>query len=307
MILRCLSVRSAFIALTVLSIALATSESAQAGSNRRETRKPVLTKTKFDPTAERVELFKAMEDGLVETKVSAKDATGGVVYISNTSDKPLTVELPESFVAVQVLKQFGGGGLGGGGGGLGGGGLGGGGLGGGGGQGGGQNQQQGGGFGGGQGGGGLGGGQGGGGLGGGQGGGGGFFSIPPERTVKVPYIGACLNHGKIDPNPRVEYKLVRVTEYTEDPILTELIRMLGTGRINQHSAQAAIWTRTDNMSWQQLAEKGNRNFNGVIEYYFTPQNISAAQLLVATAEGNVREAAVGGESESSETAAPRVR
>ena len=306
MISRCLSLRPAFIALTLLSIALATSESAQAGSNRRETRKPVLSNTKFDPTAERVELFKAMEDGLIETKVSAKDATGGVVFISNTSDKPLTVELPESFVAVQVLKQFGGGG-GLGGGGLGGGGLGGGGLGGGGGgQGGGQNQQQGGGFGGGQGGGGLGGGGAGGGLGGG-GQGGGFFSIPPERTVKVPYIGACLNHGKIDPNPRVEYKLVRVTEYTEDPVLAELIRMLGTGKINQHSAQAAIWTRTDNMSWQQLAEKGNRNFNGVIEYYFTKQNIAAAQLLVATAEGNVKEAALANESATTETTQPRVR
>ena len=50
------------------------------------------------------------------------------ILVTNTTDEPVTVELPEAFVAVQVLKQFGGGGMGGGG--MGGGGMGGGGMGG---------------------------------------------------------------------------------------------------------------------------------------------------------------------------------
>lgn len=275
--------------------------STEAGSKGREARKPILTNPKFDPTAERVGLFEGMDDGRLASKVVAKDATGGVVVISNNSDQPLTVELPESFVMVQVLNQLGGG-LGGGGGGFGGGGLGGQG-GGGGGQGGG-NQSGGGGFGGGQGGGGLGGGGGQGGLGGG-GGGQGFFSIPPERSVKLPYVSACLNHGKADPNPNVEYKLVRVSEYTEDPVLSELIKMVGTGRINQKSAQAAIWTRTDNMTWQQLAAKNFNTLQGV-EYFFHPNNISEGQLILTSAEARVREAAENKE-EKNEEVPSRVR
>ena len=251
---------------------------------------------KFDPTAERVGLFDGMEDGRLDTKVIAQDAEHGAVLVTNMSDEPLTVELPDAFVAVQVVKQFGGAG-----GGLGGGGLGGGGLGGGG-QGGGQSQNSGGGFGGGgQGGGGL----GGGGLGGGgQGGGQGFFSVPPERTVSVPYISACLNHGKNDPNPRVKYQIVPVENYTEDPVLAELIRMVGTGRLEPYAAQAAIWNRTDKMSWQQLAAKTRRDSLGRQQPYFHPVAIQRAQLITATAVATIKER---GEENENVTPVPRSR
>jgi hypothetical protein len=268
----------------------------EAGSKSSEARKPVITNPKFDPTAEQVELFKGVEDGVLETRYVPKDASGGFVLVTNATEAPITVELPKAFVAVQVLKQFGGGagGFGGGGGGLGGGQGGGG-----------QSQSSGGGFGGGGAGGGGAGGFGGGGQGG--GGGGGFFSIPPERTVRVPYVSACLNHGKSDPSPRLEYKLIPVEEYTNDEVLGELIRMVGTGRVNQHSAQAAIWNRTDNMSWQDLAAKNVRGIRDV-EYYFNQQNILEGQLLVAQAEGNVREKAMEAEkAESPDARKSRVR
>ena len=302
MIFRRSLVLKALLATGILGLFLTVSAESFAGSKRTETRRTILANPKFDPTAERVGLFEGMEDGRVETKVVAKDATGGFVIISNTSDQPLTVELPDSFVAVQTLKQLGGlggGGMGGGMGGMGGG------MGGQ--QGGGQNQNQGGGFGGGgqQGGmGGMGGGMGG--MGG--GGGGGFFSVPPEKSVKVPYVGACLNHGKADPNPRVEYTLVRVSEYTQDPVLAELIRMVGSGRVDQHSAQAAIWTRTDNMTWQDLANESARSIGGGRDYMFNPKNIAVAQNIFVAAEARVREAAEEGEStEPKEVLVPRVR
>lgn len=303
MIFRRSQVFQALLATGILGFFLTVSAETFAGSKRTETRRAILANPKFDPTAERVGLFEGMEDGRVETKVVAKDATGGFVIISNNSDQPLTVELPDSFVAVQALKQLGGlgGGMGGMGGGMGG-------MGGGmGGQqgGGGGNQNQGGGFGGGQQGGMGGGGMGGGGMG---GGGGGFFSVPPEKSVKVPYVGACLNHGKADPNPRVEYKLVRVSDYTQDPVLAELIRMVGSGRVDQHSAQAAIWTRTDNMSWQELANESARSIGGGRDYMFNPGNITLAQNIFVTAEARVLEAAENGESTvQAEIVVPRVR
>lgn len=298
--------RSLLILGALATIGTISSES-PAGTKSSEARKPVITKPKFDPTAEKVAFFKGIEDGVLETKFVPKDANGGFILVTNATEEPITVELPDAFVAVQVLKQFGGMG----GGGMGMGGMGGGGMGGmgGGGMGGGGNQNAGGGMGG-MGGGGMGGMGGGGmgGMGGGGMGGGNFFSIPPERTVRVPYVSACLNHGKPDPSARLDYKLVPVEEYTKDEVLAELIRMVGSGRVNQHSAQAAIWTRTDNMSWQELASKSVRGILSV-EYYFNGQNIIEGQQLMAAAEGRVRQRAESGEKkqETSESTPGRVR
>lgn len=304
-----ISGRAALILLIGLT-SLAVTPMSHAESKRAGTRKPVITKPKYDPTAAKVKFFEAIEDRSLNTKFVPQGSSGGFILVTNTTEESVTVELPDAFVAVQVLKQVGGG-LGGGG--LGGGGLGGGGLGGGGGggqQGGGQNQNAGGGFGGGGGGGGLGGG--GGGLGGGGGGlggggqqGGGFFSIPPERTVRVPYVSACLNHGKPDPSPRLEYKLVPVEEYTQDEVLSELIRMVGSGKFDQHSAQAAIWNRTDDMGWQMLAEKSTRGILHV-EYYFSSQNIQEGQRIAAFAEGIARENAMSEKQNPKDAASSRV-
>ncbi len=88
----------------------------------------------------------------------------------------------------------------------------------------------------------------------------------------------------------VPYKLVQVSEYTEDPVLTELIRMVGTGKLNAKSAQAAVWTRTDNMTWDQLAAKNFNTLQGV-EYFFRPEHIQQGQMIMAHAEAKVRESA----------------
>lgn len=241
-----------------------------------------ITKPGLDPDAERVELFDAINDGNLEALVIPKDETGGNVLIENKSDKTLTVQLPDSFVAVHVLKQIGGIGGGGlGGGGLGGGGLGGGGLGGGGG-----GQPAGGGFGGG----GLGGGGlGGGGLGGGGLGGGAAFSIPPERVVRVPYVSVCLKHGLPEPSPKATYRLMPTEEYTQDPALQEVIRMVGTGRLEQQSAQAAAWHLTDQMSWQQLAAKAVKRTGFAPTPYFSRASLYRAQNIVAQAAARARE------------------
>lgn len=226
-----------------------------------------ITKPSYDPDAPRIGLFEGIEQEVLSVKVIAKDETGGNVLIENKTDQPITVELPEAIVGVQVLPQA---------------------IGGGGGFGdpgsgsndddnGGQNQQIGGGFGGG------GGGFGGGGFGGGGfgGGGGGFFSIPAERVVRVPYNSVCLEHGKAEPHPRVEYKLVRVEDYTDNVQLQELIKLVGTGRLDQQSAQAAAWHLANEMSWEQLAAKTYNRIGAPDVPYFAPQQLFAAQEIVA--------------------------
>ncbi|MEO2017166.1 MAG: hypothetical protein ABGZ53_22655 [Fuerstiella sp.] len=267
--------------LVALAAALLLSHASQVsadGSRRERTKSRPITRPKFDPSAERVPLFSGMKEGTFESKVIALGPMHGSVLVTNTTEKPLTVVFPQSFVVVHVLKQFGGGG-----------GQQGGGFGGGGQQGGGQQGgQQAGGGGGGQ----QGGGQQGGGFGGGGqqgGGGGGFFSIPPEKTIKVPYVAACLNHGKPDPTPRANYVIIPVEEYTQDPVLQELISMVGTGRLAPQAAQAAVWNRTDNMSWQELSNKFSYGVVGNKIPYFTGNDLRGAQLISTTAVGRVRE------------------
>ncbi|HUG93485.1 MAG TPA: hypothetical protein VML55_21780 [Planctomycetaceae bacterium] len=219
-----------------------------------------ITRPKFDPQAEKVELFAGMEDGRLDVTVIAKNANGGNLLIENTTDKPLTVEMPEAFVGVQVLKQFGGGGMGGGGGG--------------------QTQAFGGG-----------GDGGGGGFDGGMGGGGGgFFSIPPEKIVRFPYKSVCLDHGLPEPHPRIEYRLVRVEDYSSNPALGELLKLVARPGVDHQALQAAAWHLSDEMSWQELAAKSIRRLGGFgRQPYFQPQQLRQAQWLVALSQSLAKE------------------
>ncbi len=206
-----------------------------------------------------VDMFDAVAAGTLEVKLIPKDATQANILFKNQTEQPLHLRLPDAFAGVPVLAQRGGG--------LGGGGLGGGGLGGGGGQ-----QSIGGGLGG-----------GGGGLGGGGfGGGGGFFQVPPEAMKKVRVATVCLEHGKKDPNPRIEYELKPITEFTEDKKVIEICKLLGHGKLDQQTAQAATWHLTDALSFDELVQKVRiRHLNGSTEMFFSPQQVAQAARLVA--------------------------
>ena len=199
--------------------------------------------------SEEVELFAAIEAGELEVKLIPRDAKQANVIITNKTNKPLKVRMPDAFAGVPVLAQIGGfggqgGGFGGQGGGFGG-------------QGGG-NQGFGGGF----------GGQGGGGFGGGQQGG--IFNVGPEKVGKIKVATVCLEHGKDDPNPRVAYELKPIAEFTDNQQAIEVCKMLGRGEIDQGSAQAAAWHFTDGLSWEQLANKiGVKHLNGSVEPFFS--------------------------------------
>jgi hypothetical protein len=223
------------------------------------------------PKGEIVELFAAAAKGDIEVRLIPKDSTTGQVIITNKTKKPLTIQLPEAFAGVPVLAQgLGGGGFGGGGG-LGGGGN--------------QNQQNQG-----MGGGGM---MGGGMMGGGGGfGGGGMFNIGPEKVGKLRFKGVCLEHGKIDPNPRVPYTMIPLESFTSKGEVIEIVRMLSKGEIDQHTAQAAAWHFTNDMSWQELANKvGKKHLDGRTEPYFTHAQLEVALRITREAAHRSAEAA----------------
>lgn len=243
-----------------------------------KTAKKPIRNPKFDPTADKVELFDAVNAEQVGVKLVPNDAMGGTVLIENKTDKPLTVKVPDAVVGVAVNSQFGGGG----GGGMGGGGMGGGGMGGGGGGG---QQAMGGGMGGGM----MGGGMGGGMMG---GGGGGMFSVPPESVVAVPFKSVCLEHGKTEPNSRSKYTVIPVSKFNSDPALYQLLSTVGAGKVDPQAAQAAAWHLSSKMTFEELANKLNEPLGGFEPSpYFSREQLMGAQQLVAEANGRALEEA----------------
>lgn len=226
-----------------------------------------LRKVPFNPEAKQVDLFEAMEAGEVTSKVIAKNSLGGNLLIANNTDEPLNVKVPNGFVVLPSAQMMGGmmGGMGGMGGGM---------MGGMGGMGG--MQAAGGGM----------GGMGGGGMGGGGMGGGGMglFSVPPQKTVSLSYTSVCLEHGKKEPNPRVEYAIIPTEKFTQDPMLIALVEMVGTGKLDSSSAQAAAWHLANGMSWQELATKTYNRVAAPNVPYFHPAQLMTAQNIVATAK-----------------------
>ncbi len=225
----------------------------------------------YNPEHQTVELFQGIQQGVLNVRVVAKDSTQAIVLVENKTEKPLNVKLPPAFVA--VMKQFGPPGGGGGADPFGGGDAGGGG---------GSNQSFGGGFGG------MGGMGGFGGMG--MGGMGGMFNVPAQKVGKLPVRCVCLEHGKKEPRPAIQYKLIPVEQYSSDPRLKHLLSMVHPkSPFPQKVAQAAAWHIANRMSWQQLAAKQVRRLGGLRYPYFTPQQLRAAMLMVRLAEKKAAE------------------
>lgn len=201
------------------------------------------------------DLLDAQASGLVDVKFIPNDSRSAQVVVTNRSNRPLTLRLPEGFAGVPVLAQF-------------------------------MNQQQGGaGFGAGGIGGvpqnvGGGGGQNAGMNVGGQGGGG-PFSLPPERTKTLRVATVCLEHGKREPSPRIEYRMEPLAESASDPRLQDVISALADGRVSQKVAQAAAWHISSGRSWEQLGAEMIEMAGGDPDVpFFAPAELAAARRLV---------------------------
>jgi hypothetical protein len=82
------------------------------------------------------------------------------------------------------------------------------------------------------------------------------------------------------------YRLVKLEEYTTDPVLQELLTMIGTGEFdaNKQGAQAAVWTITDKMSWEKLASKEIEHLGQPNEPYYTGAELEQGQQILAQAQ-----------------------
>ena len=98
------------------------------------------------------------------------------------------------------------------------------------------------------------------------------------------------------PNLRIGSKLLvsseikPIAEFNKKPEVKELLALLGTGKIDQRSAQAAAWHLANGMSWQELASKRIEHLNGTAELYFHPVEIQRAMQIASVAVAQARAA-----------------
>ena len=57
-------------------------------------------------------------------------------------------------------------------------------------------------------------------------------------------------------------QIAKVEEFSEDPVLKEVLTQVANGQLEAQSAQAAAWHITDKMSWKQLAAKSIPHLGG---------------------------------------------
>jgi hypothetical protein len=211
---------------------------------------------------ETVDMFVAIQQGQIDVRLIPKDSTQSRVFITNKTDQPLNVKLPDAFAGVPVLAQNAGGvgagagraasnpsnnqsqsvggGMGGGGGGMGG-------------------------------------------MGGGGGGGGGMFNVAPEKVGQLRVNTVCLNHGQPEPRAAIPYEIRPLDSVSDKPEVREICRLLSAGQVSQRVAQAAAWHFANGMTWEQIAAEHYRYAGGGGAPYFAPQEIYAAMRLASLA------------------------
>ncbi|PQO31773.1 hypothetical protein C5Y97_20415 [Blastopirellula marina] len=122
----------------------------------------------------------------------------------------------------------------------------------------------------------------------------------PEKVQKIKVQGVCLDHGLEDPDPKIPYELKPIEAYTTKPGVAELCHLLGSGELNQRSAQAAAWHLNNGMSWEELANKRIHHLIGPDTPYFSRQELQVAYKAAEYAK-EVEKARKKGDSSSSYT------
>jgi hypothetical protein len=87
----------------------------------------------------------------------------------------------------------------------------------------------------------------------------------------------------------MNYRIVPVESYTTEPVLQELITLVGTRQLSPSAAQAAAWHVANQISWQQLSSLKYDRVAAADVPQFSRQDLLRAQNLVATAQGRVKE------------------
>jgi len=108
-------------------------------------------------------------------------------------------------------------------------------------------------------------------------------SIPAGAVMQLTFAAVCIEQGKPDPRPGMNYRLERLENVTSNRALISLLESNDARTTGRMPLQAAAWHLADGVSWQQLrvmqvhrGEDGSRPF-------FTRRQLAAGKKLAALA------------------------
>lgn len=113
------------------------------------------------------------------------------------------------------------------------------------------------------------------------------FNIAPEQVRTIEVRCLCLEQGKPNPRSAVKYELVKLSEVNDDPRLAEVLRANARGEVTQEVAQAAAWHIANEMSWDELAGLSQRIALNAERPWFHAQQLQQAKRLVDGAKQTV--------------------
>lgn len=111
--------------------------------------------------------------------------------------------------------------------------------------------------------------------------------IPPQKTRKMKATTVCLEHGKPEPNPRIQYRILPINQFSDDARVAQLCEQLAAGKVSQNTAQAAAWHLANRLTWQRLASinRVESRYRGNIKF-FKANELKQAQQFVASIESS---------------------
>jgi len=103
-----------------------------------------------------------------------------------------------------------------------------------------------------------------------------LWNIAPEKVGRMKLRSVCLALGQPDPKPRIPYEIRRLEDVTTDPVLRQVLLLMGAGRLSQDAAQLAAWHLENGLNWNQLAALCRPGALGLAPR-FTPGELAAAR------------------------------
>ncbi len=108
------------------------------------------------------------------------------------------------------------------------------------------------------------------------------MNVPPESMRQVKVETVCLDYGNPTPRAAIKYEIRPMSAATDKAGLAEVCELLGRHEISHRAAQLAAWHLSNGMSWQSLAGLRTQQAIGSIPSY-TPEEIAAAKKAVKKA------------------------
>ncbi|MBA4016188.1 MAG: hypothetical protein C0483_03265 [Pirellula sp.] len=113
------------------------------------------------------------------------------------------------------------------------------------------------------------------------------FAIPPESTREFRVATVCVEHGKPNPRSIVKYELVKPEKVGVGPELADALVSYGRGESDREAMQAAAWHLANGKTWDELRKMSRMTAVNAQTPIFTSQELAAARRLVEASQQRI--------------------